>query len=128
MDAYIYSADIYCEACGAAIRAQITDRGRAPADPDDEYSYDSDEFPKGPFMDGGGEADCPQHCGAGAECLNALELSDGSRIGAFLDNALTTEGVEYVQEAVRKGGEVTKLWADWYDYLDLARETGEVEV
>jgi hypothetical protein len=120
MDAYIYSADIYCEDCGAAIRAQLTREGKAPADPDNEYSYDSDEYPKGPFMDGGGEADCPQHCGAGAKCLNALELLNGSRIGAFLDNPLTSEGESYVREAVREGGEVAELWADWYDYLDLA--------
>ena len=119
MDAYIYCADIYCAYCGEAIRAQITREGFAPADPDDEYGYDSDEFPKGPFMDGGGEADCPQHCGAGADCLNALELSDGSRIGAFLDNPLTSEGVDYVRAAIREGGEVAALWGDWYDYLDI---------
>jgi len=71
---YIYAADIYCQQCGEAIRERITREGFAPAEPDDEWSYDSDEFPKGPYPDGGGEADCPQHCGAGPECHNAIEF------------------------------------------------------
>ncbi|GAF74579.1 unnamed protein product [marine sediment metagenome] len=117
MDVYIYAADIYCKQCGEAIRERITREGTAPADLDDEVSYDSDEFPKGPYSDGGGEADCPQHCGSGPDCLNAIELDDGSKVGAWLENELTTDGVEYVREAIREGGEVAELWADYYlDY------------
>ena len=116
---YIYAADIYCEQCGEAIRERIIREGFAPADPNDERSYDSDEFPKGPYCDGGGEADCPQHCGAGPQCVNAIELNDGHKVGAWLENELTSDGVEYVCEAIREGGEVAELWADYYRDYDL---------
>ena len=119
MNVYIYAADIYCEECGEAIRKQITQEGHAPADPDDEWSYDSDEFPKGPYCNGGGEADSPQHCGSGEDCLNAIEFPDGFRCGAWLENELTTEGVKYVKEAIRDGGEVAEMWADFYRDYDL---------
>jgi hypothetical protein len=114
MNVYIYAADIYCEECGAAIRDQITGEGHAPADIDDETSYDSDEFPKGPYKDGGGKADCPQHCGCGAECVNAMTLDDDTKVGAWLENPLTTTGAEYVRDAYRKGGEVAAAWSVWY--------------
>jgi len=117
MNVYIYNADIYCEDCGEAIREQITRGGFAPADPDDESSYDSDEFPKGPCPDGGGEADYPQHCGEGPDCLNAIEFDDGHKVGALLENELTTDGIDYVRDAVREGGEVAELWAEYYSYL-----------
>ena len=113
---YIYAADIYCDECGEGICEQIICEGFAPAYPDDEQSYDSDEFPKGPYPDGGGEADCPQHCGAGSDCYNAIELSDGTKIGAWLENLLTMEGVEYVRQSIHEDSdnEVCKLWAEWY--------------
>jgi len=117
---YIYAADIYCEQCGEAIRERITAEGYAPADPDDEASYDSDEFPKGPYPDGGGEADCPQHCGSGPDCINAIEFDDGCKVGAWLENELTADGVEYVRQAIREGGEVAELWAEFYSDYDLA--------
>jgi len=116
---YIYAADIYCEQCGEAIRKRIEREGFAPANPDDERSYDSDEFPKGPYCDGGGEADCPQHCGAGPQCVNAIEFDDGHKVGAWLENELTTDGAEYVRQAIREGGEVAELWADYYRDYDL---------
>jgi hypothetical protein len=85
MDAFIYCADIYCPACTAKIKAELEGAGTVPSNPDDESSYDSDEYPKGPFSDGGGESDSPQHCG---ECHVAL------------GNDLTTAGVKYVLEAL----------------------------
>jgi hypothetical protein len=61
-----------------------------------ESSYDSDEWPKGPYCDGGGEADNPQHC---ACCT------------VFLCNPLTQDGVAYVramlesrEKALREAG------------------------
>ena len=62
MDAYIYQAALLCEDCGEAKRVELTKAGKAPADPEDEYSYDSDDFPKGPYPDGGGESDYEEHC------------------------------------------------------------------
>jgi hypothetical protein len=50
-----------------------------------ESSFDSDDFPKGPFANGGGEADTPQVCAATL---------------TFLENDLTQAGYAYLREAV----------------------------
>lgn len=118
MEVYIYQADLWCQQCGEAICERIAAEGGAPADPGDESSYDSDEYPKGPFPDGGGESDCPQHCGAAGDCVNAV---DG--VGVFLENPLTADGVQYVAEAIaaRSGDQaVLDEWAGFY--FDEVRE------
>ena len=73
MDVYIFQAALWCEECGEAIRGRLTESGNAPGDAEDEGSYDSDDFPKGPFPDGGGEADTEQCCdGCGCELDNEV--------------------------------------------------------
>jgi hypothetical protein len=104
---YIYQADLWCDSCGHAIRRQLRREGHAAA----KYGYDTDDFPE--FVSDPGEADCPQHCGAGDECLEAVELS-GHKIGALLSTALTAEGVRYVEEATEDGGEVAEFWAEQF--------------
>lgn len=79
MDAYIFQGDIYCEDCADDIKAQRANR---------RHCEDSDDYPQGPYLDGGGEADYPQHCGA---------------CGEFLCNPLTDHGRDYVLNAVREG-------------------------
>ncbi len=106
---FIYAADLWCDSCGRAIRKQLRRQGQAPADPKTETSYDSDEFPK--FAADSGESDCPQHCGAGEDCLEAIELPSGRKVGALLSTELTGDGVRYTQEAIAAGGEVAELWA-----------------
>ena len=116
MNAYIYQADIYCEDCGRALCRTLP--FPAGADRDREETWDSDDYPKGPYPDGGGESDCPQHCGASEECLNAITVrSRGERykIGVPLENPLTTDGVEYVREALAQpDGLCRRLWARLY--------------
>lgn len=146
--AYIYAADTYCDDCGDDIICRVRDElwakrdsavcpdGTAVAEFDDldelddylrcmdETHYDSDEFPKG--CNRSAEADSPQHCGSHDDCINAIELSDGHRIGVWLENDLTTDGNDYVVEAVREaregGGncEVADLWEEYYSYLDFS--------
>ena len=116
MNVYIYDADIYCEECGEAIRQGLISGGFGL---DDDGYCIADAYPKGPYPDGGGEADRPQHCRAGGNCLNALELSDGCKVGAWLKNELTANGVEYVKEAIQGGGVIAKLWAKFYVDYDL---------
>jgi hypothetical protein len=106
VNVYIYEAAFYCEDCGIALRRTLDEKGERPADPDDEHTYDSDEYPKGPYPDSGGEADCPQHC-------------DGC--GLFLENPLTSDGVEYVREAIRRryfsqqgSAKPAPEWAEFY--------------
>lgn len=114
MNAYVYNGDLWCEQCGEAIRHTLAGKGKAPASPDDETTYDSDDYPKGPYPNGGGEADCPKRCASGMVCANAYTLSSGQKIGAHLGNALTADGVEYVRKAIGQGGAMAHLWASLY--------------
>ena len=93
MNVYVYQAALLCEDCGEATREQLTEGQRRAGppwpdwwlDPNDEQSYDSDDYPKGPYDDGGGESDTPGHC---------------DQCSMFLENPLTTEGYDYVLDAV----------------------------
>ncbi len=117
MDVYIYQADMYCKECGEKIRAELTAAGKAPAKPDDETTYDSDEFPKGPFPDGGGESDTVQHCACGENCINALDLPDEPvhLYGAWLENDLTRDGVNHLKEMIaERSTPVTEFWRKEY--------------
>ncbi len=109
---YIYCADIYCDSCGEAIKEDLSILDLAPPDPNDERTYDSDEYPK--WIGDSEESDCPQHCGNHAKCLEAVELESGRKIGAPIGE-LTTQGVEYLREAVAEGGEVAEFWAYHFD-------------
>ena len=119
--AYIYAADIFCDACGEAIRKEIIEEDTqrytrlAPADPDDETSYDSGDFPK--LCGDDEESDCPQNCGSGENCLEADVLPSGHKIGKQF-GSLSLDGVDYLKEAIEEGGEVAEFWADFYsEYL-----------
>lgn len=85
MDAYIFQADLYCPNCADDIMNKIIAEGKQPEELDNEETYDSDDFPKGPILDGGGEADHWQRCGT---------------CGCFLGNALTSEGVKTEAENI----------------------------
>jgi len=108
MQAYIYQADIYCEGCTHMIRGGIiagTCPGQVPNDPDDETTFDSDDWPKGPYPDGGGESDSPQHCDS---------------CGAFLENPLTPDGLRAVAVAIeahdRHGYGVASVINEWRNF------------
>jgi len=129
MDAYIYQAALFCEQCIAAIKETRKDhcgtcggfhavidsmdcRGfnQETGEPRYENLYDSDDYPKGPYSDGGGEADSPQHCDS---------------CGTFLENPLTPDGAQYVRELVvqdrasgKGDGVAAVLWADFYGLHD----------
>jgi hypothetical protein len=106
MDAYIYQAALWCEECAAEIQLEVPVPQGANLEDNDEATWDSDDYPKGPYADGGGEADTPQHC-------------DGC--GEFLENPLTEDGHLYVIEAIvehlangRGTASVLTEWADEY--------------
>jgi hypothetical protein len=81
MDAYIYRAALYCADCAGETRRrlQVLRQDGEPCD-------DSDCCPQGPYANGGGEADTPQHC---------------DTCGLFLENPLTSDGIEYVHEQLK---------------------------
>jgi hypothetical protein len=132
MDAYLYKAALWCGPC--IIKTLVAERKAAPGAIDispaealeqivsangftSESDYASDDLPKGPYADGGGEADTPQHC-------------DGCR--QFLENPLTGDGLIYVEDAIRDWlttgkpngvtNDVIVEWANFYkDELDFRR-------
>jgi hypothetical protein len=108
MDAYVFRGALYCEACGRGIAEELAARGG-------EDTGDSDDFPQGPCPDGGGEADTPQHCDDGPDCIEAEEL-DGARVGAFLENPLTRDGYAYVAAAAERepANPVVRMWLEFY--------------
>lgn len=105
--AYIYAADIYCDNCGEAIRQRLTAEGEAPADPADEWSYNSDDFPK--VAGDNDESDTPEHCACGENCLNAVEI-EGGKVG-LLFGELTSDGVDYVEEAIEEANLDGSSWS-----------------
>lgn len=104
MDVYMFQADLWCDDCARQYMRE--NEPPAGADLEDEGSYESDDWPNGPYADSGGESDCPQHCGA---------------CSVFLGNPITDEGRSYVgnaiaQYAVNGSGDVAVLreWAEFY--------------
>jgi hypothetical protein len=110
---YIYNADTYCDSCGEKISANLIASGQAPANPRDEYSYDSDEFPKGDYPSE--STDGPSHCGSAGECLEGIDLgeygladnapmygAETRTVGALLSDELTEHGVSYLQEMLNE--------------------------
>lgn len=111
MKCYIYAADCYCEACGERLKETLP----KPTNPDDETTFDSDVYPKGPFDDAGGESDTPQHCGSGQDCLSPTTIG-GEKYGCFLENDLTDAGQKYVEEMHKdRPTAVTRFWIDYYN-------------
>ena len=90
MNAYVYRAALYCPDCAP----------RRTPDCDD-----SEHCPQGPYPDGAGEADSPQHCDS---------------CNVFLENPLTSDGVEYVREQIRiptattSGAALMVAWRAFY--------------
>lgn len=128
MDAYIYQAALLCAGHGEETRARIRAEGNAPEDESNESSYDSDEYPKGPLPDGGGEADTPQHCDV---CQR------------FLENPLTSDGYAYVADSIAEAltrllagkdkqlSDTIREWAVFYDAVvgvEVGGQTATVEI
>jgi hypothetical protein len=108
MDVYVFQGALYCCTCGEALVRSLRERGV-------EDTGDSDAFPQGSYPDGGGEADTPQHCDSGAECLAADEIGN-HRVGAFLENPLNGVGDAYVRHAIAEtpGSPLVGFWAEHY--------------
>jgi hypothetical protein len=132
-DVYMFQGALLCEDCGRDVQDNLRKKGKAPEDEDDEESFDSDDFPKGPFGDGGGEADTIHHCDSNESCLNAIELPCGSKIGAWLGNSLTSEGEEWLAKSIRESifrrhileQQVNRLWR--LKYADPLSSLNSVE-
>jgi hypothetical protein len=102
MNVFLSCAALLCADCGEKRRTALRHTMPAGFEQDEESTYDSDHFPKGPYPNGGGEADSPQHC---------------DHCGVFLENPLTPDGDAYVRAQAACYG--TKKDSSWEE---IARE------
>jgi hypothetical protein len=77
MKGYVYQAAWICTPCGK----EVMDKLETPAGYPDEYTWDTDWYPKGPYWIG--ESDSPEHC----DICNL-----------FLENPLPDDRLWYVAE------------------------------
>jgi hypothetical protein len=104
MKCFIYAADIYCEECGTDLCEKLPKPKNL-----DERTFDSDFYPKGPYDVS--EADYPQHCASGSDCLSPT-IINGSKVGCFLENELTSDGIDYVSTEAPSA--VVNFWREHY--------------
>jgi hypothetical protein len=90
---YMYQSALYCEDCGKRIIDELDEHGG-------KDDGDAEQYPQGPYSDGGGESDLPGHCDAGAQCVNAVPVPGGVAVGCPFGNPLTNEGTKYVIESI----------------------------
>ena len=115
---YVYQAALLCEDCGLAIVKKLKEAGR-------EDDGNADDFPQGPYREGGDEADSPGHCDRNEACVNAVQVPGGRLIGCPLGNPLTNYGQEQVTKSIctnvlaksAHSRAVGRLWRLLYDYL-----------
>jgi hypothetical protein len=101
MKVYLFQAALLCAVCGEKTKAETPKP--AGMDENNESTWDSDKYPKGPYCNGGGEADTPQHCDV---------------CNVFLKNPLTKDGEAYVKaEAKHTMNPVVREWIEYYSYL-----------
>lgn len=119
--AMIFQADIYCEKCGLAICERLNNEGKKPALFPNSATWESDNYPKDVGADDDhGEADTPQHCACGVKCLEAEQISGFTRVGKLLGTDLTSDGVEYVCDAIKEDPNsfVTRFWREKFSAYD----------
>ncbi len=121
--AYIYQADTWCDDCGEHIKADIAREHPelVPDDPEDESSFDSDQYPK-QYDATNEESDSPQNCTSG----NCADMANGQNYGTFLENQLTSEGYKYLKGMLDGHGatlpQFAQEWADYYQFAYHANE------
>ena len=105
---WMYNASLYCYDCGKKIIEELTEKlqkeGKEIPDTDDEYSYDSDDFPKG-ICSAQSETDSPNFCD---DC------------GQYLNETLTDTGINYVAENLEQDikNESTNNSEEWAEMVD----------
>jgi hypothetical protein len=117
--AYIFRSSLLCDDCARRESDFLDSKGIS-----DEGN--PDEYPQGPYGDGGGEADSAQFCGQGRHCLSPAVVF-GHKVGCPLRNSLTRTGVTSLFEIVKHdlvsprafdqhmGRLLVRLWGDYLD-------------
>lgn len=74
---YMYQAALWCDDCGAKMRERLDAEGKAPADASDEYSFDSDDYPKYVGEASDSESDSVSACDGCDELLGESLTAEG---------------------------------------------------
>jgi len=61
---YIYAGKVFCENFGRAIREKLKKESKAPIFPDERWSYNSKDYPKGPYHSNKHTRGSPFNCAA----------------------------------------------------------------
>jgi len=107
MDVFVYQSALLCADCALPLRDRLAAEAGASLQLM-ETGVGSDGYPSGPYANGGGEADTPQHCGS---------------CGLFLENPLTPDGDAYVREAAAEFE--TQPDMAWSEIADAADDGGK---
>lgn len=110
MKAFIYQAALLCGDCAETEREHLTTETGISRQLL-ETGTDSEGYPQGPFADGGGEADSPQHC---------------DHCGVFLENPLTPDGDTYTRQIAEQYE--TRPDMSWDEIANAAEEAGNPAV
>lgn len=107
MKAFIYQAALLCADCAETERERLTTETGTSRQLL-ETGTDSEGYPQGPYGDGGGEADCPQHC---------------DHCGVFLENPLTPDGDTYVRNLAEEYETAPDM--SWQEIAEAAEADGK---
>lgn len=112
-------AELYCEDCANKYIIPQT-RAGFPEKMSAEETREFKQMIKDAWINPNEEWDSPEHCASREECVNAIEIGE-YKIGCWLENKLTSQGIEYVKEVIRdRSGLCWELWAGYYqDCLGL---------
>jgi len=103
---YFYQAALLCDACGD--------------DQSIEVAHLNEEDRPQRIYRAEQESDSVEHCDRGVDCIDYLEI-DGTRIGAFLNCPLTTDGVTWLIDTITTPfpspfqAALHEFWAEQYD-------------
>ena len=108
---YMYQAALYCDDCGKEMQQILRKKEKMTHD---RFSRDdSEEWPID-VTSLSDESDSPQHCDSMSECPNSERYGD-LKVGQFLENQLTEDGIKYVKELHKNNpSELTQMWVDFY--------------
>lgn len=113
MKYFACDAELYCEDCA---RKYIIPQTRAgfPEKMNAEEKREYNQMIRDGWVNPREEWDSPEHCASREDCVNAIMVGE-HKIGAWLENRLTSDGLKYVKEVIReRDGLCWELWAECY--------------
>ena len=111
---FVFDSEVWCDTCGESYQSVLLTKGMAPKNIANVDSYDSAVFPK--YVEEPGKSKLPLHCCSMEKCPDAITLSNGEKVGKWLENDLTDWGHRHIESLNEYEPEhpTVKLWAALY--------------